>query len=500
MADTTLPAFAQRLSGVGDDDRKSALAAEHPSYTEHLLSWQVFIDAFEAQGGFLDGTYLWAYPREEGGSYQLRMTQARYHNYLETLIDLYVRFMFTQGVKRESKSQEYNDWLTDVDGAGTTIDEFLKKLAALALACGHSGALVDKEPTAPAGPTRAEDTGRVIASLFLATAIPDWRFKSNTLDSIKLVEDAPSPPIDQPMPTGAEAKQFLVIDTEGWARFSGDGKLLGGDVTNLGMVPFAILRPKPSLLSLMLGRPLVSNANVIRCMFNRCSEEDQVLRDQAFSVFTAEADKDADVEQIKASLGTVVGTAKAIVAKAKMDYKTPSMDVPPTIRGNIEYLVTELYRAAHVRFRRDSLDAESGEAIRLQYTELNEMLQGFAKALEQCEDAIARAWFAWTTATPEAAQAAYDAAAPSADYPDEFFLDALAVDLKDWADAIDMDLGLTMAHRLKKRAVRRIEPDIPPDELKVIDAEIDAQTEATPLPRATDFGGNPLDGGAGAIQ
>jgi hypothetical protein len=454
----------------------STLAVVHPDYTARLASWRVLNDAFLGTGGFLDGSYLWPYPRESQDDFTRRQQSARYHNYVETLIDLYTRFIFTQGVKRDSGSTDYNDWTNDVDGSGTTLTELLKLYATKCLLHGHAGCLVDKTADEPVDETRAGERARVVASVFGATAIPDWRFDRKTLTAIKLLEDAPEPSIAEEASTDpADTQQFLLWDSEGWARFNGKGELVSAGVPGLGLVPVVLLRFKPSVISEMLGRPLVGNANVVRALFNRSAEEDQVIRDQAFSVLTVSVGPDGNVDKAKQDLGVVTGTAKALVVAGDIKYATPDQSVPGTIRENIAYLVQELYRAAHVRFRRDSLGSETAEAIRLQYTELNEMLQGFARGLAHAEKQIARAWFAWQHPTPEAAQAAYDAAAPEAQYPEEFFLDVLTSDLEAWAQAIQMDLGPTMTKRIKKRAVRRIDPDIPLDELALIDGEIDSR-------------------------
>lgn len=477
------PAFVARLVGKSAEDRATALATQHVDYVANAPSWDVLLDAFEGRGGFLDGSYLWPYPREDAEAFGRRQSMARYHNYLETLVDLYVRFIFTQGVKRDSKSEEYNQWLDDVDGAGTDVNEFLKRYVAMSLVCGHAAMLVDKTTEEAEGPSKAEEMARVIASIFPATSIIDWRFDQRGLCAIKMLEASAPRPIDEPESGMVDGKpvektdNVLMWDVEGFGRFDSTGELLGSGTPDIGMVPVVILRPKPSQTSLMLGRPLVSNANVVRALFNRASEEDEVLRTQAFSLLTVSLHPEGDVDQTKASLGNTIGTAKAIVVKGDIDYKTPDQNVPQAIRDNIAYLVQEMYRAAHVRFSRDSLAAQSGDAIRLQYAELNEMLQGLSRALAQAEREMARAWFAWTTPTAEAAQAAFDAADVSATYPDEFFLDALINDLEAWMKAIEMDLGATMARRIKKRAARRVDPDMTADEMKEVDDEIDGMDD-----------------------
>lgn len=492
------PAFVTALIGETPEARRARLDRVHSEYATNFKSWQVLLDAFEGTGGFLDGTYLWCYPREDESAFSKRQEMARYHNYVESLIDIYVRFMFTQGVKRSSTNADYDEWLLDVDGAGTGIDEFLRRLSALALASGHAGVLVDKTVDEATGPTKADDKGRIIAVQFTATAITDWRHTREVLTAVKLLEDAPSPGIADAVPDGA-AQQYLIWDTAGWARFDSNGELVACDTLNLGLVPFVALRPKPRQLSRMVGRALVSNANIVRALFNRASEEDEVLRGQAFSLLTVEAEPESDVVSIKASLGGTIGSAKAIVVKGKIKYETPDQAVPGAIRDNIQYLVNEMYRAAHMRYQRDSLAAETAESIRLQYTELNEMLQGMSKALTACEQGMARAWCAWNSATPQAAEAMYQELDPQADYPDEFFLDDLLTELQAWAEAISMNLGPTMAKRIKKKAVRRVEPDMPPEELDKIDAEIDGMPDEQLLPtptlldpNAVDFKGKPV--------
>jgi hypothetical protein len=485
---TNLPAFAKRLQSDTEENRKTALEAVHPSYSEHADSWEVQLDAFEGDGGFLNGGYLWPYPSESEDDYARRMKMARYHNYVETLVDLYVRFMFTQGVRRTSSNEDYNAWTMNVDGAGTTLNEYLKGFAAVALVNGHAGTLIDKTTEEATGPAKADEKAEVFASIFPATSIIDWRFDRNTLVGVKLSEAAPDTDLLDAKDAD-ESQQWLLWDREGWARFDVKGELIAGDVPNLGLVPLVILRPKPSTLNKMLGRALISNINIVRALFNRASEEDEVLREQAFSMLVVNVPHDGDVNRAREQLGTAKGAAKALVVQGQADYKTPDQGVPGAIRENISYLVQEVYRAAHMRFRRDSLASETAEAIRLQYTELNEMLQGFARALAQAEKDIARAWFAWTHASEAEAQAAYEKAEVEAVYPDEFFLDALMADLEAWAEAIRMDLGDTMTRRIKKRAVRRLEPDMPEEELKKIDDEI----EKAPIERLTAF---PMDTGA----
>ena len=459
----------------------------HPDYDSRQSAWQMALDAFEAAGGFADGGYLWPFPREEQATFEKRQSMARYHNYFETLVDIHIRAVFSQDVTRSSDSADYNAWIEDVDGAGTSLEACLKELASLALVHGHDGLLVDKTPDAPTGPTKADERARVVVRLFPALAITDWRFEQETLAAVKLIEQAPSVSITEAVPDADDARQYLIWATDGWARFDAEGQLVAADTPGLGMVPLVLLRPQPSYTSPMLARALIPDPNVLAAVYNRDSEEDHVLREQAFSLLTVSVGEGGNVADARADLGSETGTSRALIVRGAVDYKTPDQTVPQTIRDNRAYLIQELYRAAHVRFSRDSRAVESGESIRLQNAELNEAVTGLAKALQAVELQIARCYFAWQHPTPEAAEAAFQAANVSVEYPDEFFLDDLMTDLEAWAEALRLNLGETMTKRIKKKAARRIDPDMPLDVQEQVDKEIDAMKDE-PAPGPADMG------------
>jgi hypothetical protein len=468
-----IPAFARRLQGETEEDRLSVLEDVHPDYAANLNTWEILLDAFEGSGGFQSGEYLWRYRNETGDDYVGRKAMARYHNYVEQIVDIYVRHAFSQTPKRQAGSETLKAFWEDVDGAGTHIDAYMKRICALALVSGHVGTLMDMTPELPAGQAKVDQKARPFLATFTAPAITDWRLDRNTLTGIKLIEDVVE--VDISVPHDPDNQNFLLWDEEGWARFNQDGEFLDGDTPGLERVPFAVLRPKPSILRDFLGRPLFGNANVVKALFNRWSEEDEVLRNQGFSTLVVDKlPETTDVSDAKKQFGNDVGTNRVLFAKGEIKYVSPEMAIPEGLAKNIAQIIKEMFRVTHQRWQPDSLMVQSAEAIRLQYTELNEMLHGLVQALQEVDLQLARFYFAWTESTPEAADAAFEAADISIEYADEFFLDDLKGELDVWASAMAMDLGETFEKRLKKRAVRRLDPEMPPDELDAIDKEIDA--------------------------
>jgi len=469
------------------EERKKVLARTHALYGEAAATAQIFLDAYEGCGGFATGEYLWKYPREEDPDFKLRKEQARYHNYAKSLVNLYVRHVMHQKIDRRSDDQALKDFWEDVDGAKTSITDFMTRAAHLALAMGYEGILADKTTDAPTGPAKADERARPILVLYHPQHVVDWRHKRDELVAIKLKEEISSDDILAKTEAADDCQYLIWSKTEGWIRVTEEGELVtddgsqGFDNPGLDLVPFTMLRPEASAANPFLGQSLLGNANVFRALFNRCSEEDNVLRDSSWSMLTVSVDKEGDVAEVKTQVGTEVGTTRAIIAKGQIEWKGPDQAVPKSIRDAIQFLVQEIYRMAHVTYQRDSRDAESAEALRIKHSELNEMLVGLANAMQQVEEQIAKFYYAWTTTSADAAESAFKAANVSIEYPNEFFIKDLLEELQVWAEAIALDLGLTFTQRIKVKAAKTLDPEMDEETLKKVTKEIEAQPAAVPL-------------------
>ena len=471
-------ALAATIAGLdAEEKRRAVLEQVHPRHAALSPSWAVLADAYEGDGGFLTGEYLERFPAEIQTDYDERKRQTRYHNFLESLIDIYVRHTCSQGVTRSSESADLQAWWANVDGRKTGIQDFIKQVAAHALNLGHCAVLVDKTPEAPVGPAKADERARVVASIFHAPSVLDWRLDvSRDLAAVKLLEAAPQGAITDTADEADSDKQYAIWTTAEFARFDAAGELIQDGQHQLGLVPLALLRPKPSTKYDVVGRPLV-RADVITALLNRASEEDHVLRAQGFSLLTVSMPADAPdeaVEQTQENAAQNFGVKRVLVARGTTAYVSPDMAIPSAIRENITFLIRELYRAAHIPYVQDSRDAESAESRRLKNAELNEMLRSLAQSLSALELRLARFWFGWMSPTHEAAEAAFQAAKVSVQYPTEFFTHELVDEVKALVDAFKLGLGETFEKRQKKRIVRRIEPDLPEDVWVTVEQEIDA--------------------------
>jgi hypothetical protein len=470
--------------GVLDETARKTLSEQtHPAYQSHVSRWQIQLDAYDGEGGFLDGSYIWQFPRETTGTqgeYGKRQEQARYHNYAATLVDFYTRKIFGgSGVARECSDEGLTAWWADVDGARTGMSDFLRAALAKALAVGHVGVLADKTREAPSGPAKADEKARVFLATYLPTAMLDWRVtRDEEIVSVKLKEAVPSQ--DLLAATNGDEYQLLLWDRDEWVRVPLDDAAIERMDHGLGRVPLTVLRPFRSSRWPLIGRSLLGDANIIKALYNRASEEDEVLRDQAFSLFVVNlpASGEVDIEKAKTALGGEVGATRAVFAYGGAQYVTADMSVPKTVRENQQFLIRELYRMAHIPFEDDSREAEAADSIRLQHEELEDVLKGVSAECHRVELELAKLYFAWTSASPEAAEAAFENAKVKITYDQEFFSGDPKAEIEVLTLSARAVQSPTFGKLIQKRIVDDVIGEIDQPTRKKIDDEIDAAEEA----------------------
>lgn len=459
------------------------LEHEHEAVQALKPRWAIGLDAYDGEGGFTDGGYLWKFPRENPGEFTARQQQARYHNYAATLIDYYVRKVCAE-ITRETSSEPLKAFWANVDGAGTDQTTYIRLALSKALAAGHVGILADKTTDAPTGPSKADEQAAVFLTRYLATAILDWRVaRDEQLTAVKLVEDIPVESLLDAGPDEGEDQRVLLWDEEEWVRVSpGDPAKVERQTHGLALVPLVILRPFRHARWPVVGRALLE-PSVLAALYNRASEQDEVIRNQSFSVFVVglPANGEINVEDAKKALGNEVGSLRALFTYGTGTYETPSVEVPKTLEAHQQFLIRELYRMAHIPFEADSKEVQSAEAIRLQHEAITGVLKGVAAECQRVELALAKLFFAWTSATPDAARAAFEAADVQIKYGDRYFEADPEVELKTLVAASNAVQSETFDKYVQKQIVSNTAPHLDDETREKVDGEIDA---ATPEPVA----------------
>jgi hypothetical protein len=176
------------------------------------------------------------------------------------------------------------------------------------------------------------------------------------------------------------------------------------------------------------------------------------------------------------------------------------MGVLAAIGELIDFLIREIYRAAHVRWEMDSADAQSADAIRLQHTELNEMLANLAAELQRVELEWCGSGSTGVPRERRGIDKAFDDAKIVIAYPNEFFVADLLEDLQKWANAIKLDLGRrssttpsaassSSSRPRCRRTLKTIHDEIEAQAVRARQAMADAQTARASPPRCPRIAG-----------
>ena len=140
----------------------------HPVYVLWAPVWQKYIDIYDGIGGFRDGGYLVAHPREYKDWNETnpktptkkllaRRKLARYENVAATLLDQKRSALFkgevTRTVEGQSKTQKdsphpLEDWWENVDGEDCTIDQWMSEAFVGAGLFGHLIHYMDRAESA----------------------------------------------------------------------------------------------------------------------------------------------------------------------------------------------------------------------------------------------------------------------------------------------------------------------------------------------------------------
>ena len=354
-----------------------------------LQGEKFLIDAYEGKGGFLDGSYLIPHPRESKEKLKKRKELATYPNYVKKVVDSYLSHLFKKSPIRSIETQEYLEFIQNVDKQGTYIDDFMRRRFKLAMITGTVYIIVDKPPGK--AKTKLEEK-KLGLRPYLAVRTPSQLYKY-TLDSYGILS---SITFIEKQPDGTTIYRYF--DTEKWVistdpeqkEIEGEGK------HNLGVVPVVPLHSTDPLLPTEIKATpwILDIANLNFDLYNARSELRELLRNQTFSIFTIPVRNQEDAKNLK---DLTISTENAIPYNpeggGKPDYAAPPPDPAEIYMKYITTLIDHIYRLANLEFTGGV--QKSGIAKEYDWLEFNRTLTSFALQCEQAEYRIAELVCKW---------------------------------------------------------------------------------------------------------
>lgn len=358
------------------------------SYPSHVRPLQLLHDAYFGTGGFRNGVYLVRHRREHEDSFEERKGVSYYLNYLRPCLDSHVDPIFRQGAERTAEGAGSNFWLLfrdDADRGGRSLDDLLSMGARNGQLYGVHFLVVTAPADAPTTLAEQPDKRPWAFDVFARDVTEVQRDKFGRIVLLRYEE------------TNEDGKrQERELTASGWTIYDDHGDPIDGGQWE---------RPRETapVVALIAGEWLGDKlpeprwydaARVSARIFNLCSELDEVLRNQTFSILSYPA------RDLK---GLVIGTNNALGYDPK-DGGEPKFLAPPSgpaevIMKRIDQLVREIYRMAllsHQTGSEEGKDQRSGIALRVDREALDSALAKSARKLEEAELAMAELFSWWT--------------------------------------------------------------------------------------------------------
>jgi hypothetical protein len=425
---------------------------------------QLLTDAYYGTGGFQDGTYLVAHKRETVEKYNARRNVSYYLNYLSAVVNSHVDPIFRKEAERDwGQNTLFGEFTQDVDMNGTKLSGFVKQAAITSKLLGVSFIAVDNFPDQPVSLADViKDRKYPYAYILEPSRIKKWktnRFGQLTSITYTIPEEETE--------SDNEPKWNLITWTKtDWKIESANGEVKSTDAHNLGRIPVVALfsrQVKPGQYKVV--SEFYSIARTCLRIFNLCSELDEILRNQAFSILTYPGGANNKANDITVGVENVLGyspdssTAPAFIA--------PSADPANMIMAQIDRLIQEIYRMAGISHVTGVEKQQSGVSKQYDFQKQNENLSDFANNCERCEREIADIFKKWTGQNFEY----------NVDYGDDFGIADINAELEKAITALEIAIGGEFNKEVKLSVARAYFANLDDERLQEILDDIEAQHE-----------------------
>jgi len=425
------------------------------------VNYQLLRDAYFGTGGFADGTYLEKHKRERKEKYDTRRRLAYYLNYTAPAVNSHVDPIFRQEIKRDWSGQGsalFEKFIDDVDMAGTTLQNFARRVALGAKLYGVNFVVVDNAADQPPTLGAAIET-RALPYAYIVE--PDRVVDYATDRYGRLVMFAYREPVDRDN-NKADADYNVRLWTKtGWELWDKERKkLLDSGQHNLGRVPVVVwsareLDPADILPPSEFGA--IASTNL--AIYQLCSWLTEILQNQAFSILVYPSNE---------STSLTIGTDNALQFPEDARH-TPAFIAPPAdpaqmLADQIDRLVQEIYRMANLTLVTGVKEQKSGIAKAWDFESTNQTLAGFAATCEAAEKKIAELFSLWT-----GQQIDY-----VVEYPCDFAIVDVAEELKNAQAAVDLNMGSRFNIEVAKKIMAAYLPKLDPETYDAIIADLEA--------------------------
>jgi hypothetical protein len=471
----------------------------HPLYAEWAPVWTQLAHVYEGSGGFKDGTYLIAHPRE-WEDYQAetpskptkklkaRRALARYESVGGTLLDQLRAALFRGTVSRtigkdadSTKKHPLGMWWKNVDAAGTAIDDYMSQTWTSCGLMGHVAHLMD-HPAGPAPATKADQRAPYLRA-YTALDMADWLTNDiGLLTAVKLLETEPRTSLKQNAQIDKIRARYVTDTT--WEVVNSDGTSRGEQAHTFGRLPVVLQYSKRRALQCVIGQSVLNDPRLYIDLFNLTSELRELLRNQTFSILNVVLGTGTEAMTVEKAIellaaGGGMGTENVLFSGAASNFITADASNVTAYQDERDKLLRTIYRLAGVPWEADSKDAEATGSLKLKREDMNQVLASYADECEKAEYSIAELWF--RAEYGDRWEKEFERAEVVIRYPDTFDVTPFAEILEQAQAAVAIEMPASFMKELRRRLVAKFLPDATPAVIAEIDAELEQMAKEPPV-------------------
>jgi len=411
--------------------------------------YDLLIHGYYGTGGFADGSYLVPHVREETDKLEKRKQIAYYLNYVRPVVNSHVDPIFKTEPQREWNGGASNLWdlfIKDVDLNGTDLTRFMKRAGLIAKLFGVCFIVMDNFTDQPINMAQViKERKCPYATIVLPQEVTEYKTdKYGRLISFTYTQQQ----------DGKEVKKTW---TDVIWKIESDKESSGEGIHNLGRVPVIPLYSRlmnPGEILPMSDFYSIARANLR--IYNLCSELDEILRNQAFSVLAYPG----DVKELMLSTENALGFNPE--SSHTPSFITPPADPAKLLMEQTDRLVKEIYRMAMLTHVTGVQEQKSGVAKAWDFEQTNTALADFAINCEGAEIEMASVFSLWVKQDLEY----------QCKYSDDYSIQDVEKELQEVALALDLQIGGMFDVEVKKKAVAVYLQDIPTEDYDAVIEDI----------------------------
>lgn len=414
---------------------------------------------------------LFKHKKERDEDYRDRIKMSYYYNFCAPIIDIYTNHLFKEPILSDWGSIEnvVDIRKDDIDRKKSSLIEFRKEASEWAQICGHVYALVDKPRQDGEIYSLAQQMEMGMfpyVTLFKPTDVLNWALDQFGNAYWVLVRETLDGNID-PFAFNKEKTNvdfYRLWTRDEWVLYNSQYEEVERGTHGLGFVPITIFYNKPSKKKTYLGISEIADISFIaRDVYNKCSELNEIIRNQTFSILTLQG-KATEYDELS------VGTSKALLYPP--DRNQPGYISPPA--ENADVLMRQIDRQVHKMFQlaklvggtaeqESQVQSQSGVSKAFDFQETNSTL---AKKAGHMEDGELRMWQIFARWEGKD----FDG---SIEYPREFNIKQVNEELEEAEGLLRLQIGTEFNKQIKKEIISKKFPRLPDEEKEKMMKEVD---------------------------